>query len=565
MTEKNGCLRPSGLPVLGGIPWGSHFCQFYQNQQHLQEVLVPYFKAGLENDEFCVWVTSEALTSEEARGGLSHVVPDLADREKRGQFEVFPYTEWYKTGSYFDMNRILEGWQQKYNLGLERGFAGLRVSGNTAWLESGDWDSFSEYEASIDSAIEGSRILVLCTYNLNRCGPYEVLDVVRNHQFALVLGQHGWERIEHAELRRLRELQLASEARYRQLFESIDEGFALHEMIFDKRSGHPIDYRFLEANPAFGKLTGLDTKKIIGRTVTEVLPSIEPMWIETYGRVVRTGKPERFEGYVAALGRWFAVYAYCPAPRQFAVAFSDITERRRSEEELQRSNHELEQFAYVASHDLREPLRAITGFANLLGTRYRGQLDSVADEYLGHLKDGASRMQGLISDLLEYSRVGNGLETTRVDMNACLDRAKANLRVAIQESGARVIVDERLPEVWADASLLTLVLQNLLGNAIKFHKTEVPPEIHLGSRREGSEWVLWVRDSGIGIPDGQSNRIFQIFQRLHSRDEYPGTGIGLAICKKIVERHGGRIRYESKVGQGTTFEFTLPDPAGIRL
>jgi PAS domain S-box-containing protein len=557
MIDSESRLRPSGLPVLGAIPWGSHFCQFYQSRQHLQDVLVPYFKAGLESDEFCVWVTSEALTSEEARGVLGQVVPDLPEREKLGQFEVFPYTDWYKAGSYFDMNRILAGWQQKYNQGLKRGFAGLRVSGNTAWLESSDWNSFSEYEASIDAAIEGNRMLVLCTYSLDRCGPYEVLDVVRNHQFALVLGQHGWERIEHAELRRLRELQLASEARYRQLFESIDEGFALHEMVFDA-NGNPVDYCFIEANPAFGKLTGLDTRKIIGRRITEVMPSIEPLWIQTYGRVVRTGKPERFEAYAAALGRWFAVYAYCPSPGRFAVAFSDITERRRAEEELRRSNKELEQFAYVASHDLREPLRAITGFAKLLSARYADRLDATAVEYLTHLKDGASRMDGLIRDLMEYSRVGKGLEATRVDLNGCLDQAKSSLQMAILESNAH-IVQEHLPHVWGDASLLALVLQNLLENALKFHKEDVPPEIQVGARRGPAEWIVWVRDFGIGIPDGQSERVFQIFQRLHSREEYPGTGIGLAICKKIVERHGGTIRFESQAGEGTIFEFTLPD------
>ena len=154
--------RDSIIPA-GNVPWGTHFCQFYQTKRHLTDVLVPYFKKGLENHEFCVWVTSRTVTTGEARKALSAVVPDLAKREVKGQFEVFAYTDWYLAGGRFDMKRILDGWAEKYGLGLDRGYAGLRVSGDTAWLESENWADFSAYEQSIDGAIAGSRILVLCT------------------------------------------------------------------------------------------------------------------------------------------------------------------------------------------------------------------------------------------------------------------------------------------------------------------------------------------------------------------------------------------------------------------
>jgi light-regulated signal transduction histidine kinase (bacteriophytochrome) len=212
---------------------------------------------------------------------------------------------------------------------------------------------------------------------------------------------------------------------------------------------------------------------------------------------------------------------------------------------------------------LQEPLRMVTSFVGLLADRYRGQLGADADEFIGYAVEGAKRMQQLILDLLEYSRVGTrGQSLQPTDANAALDEALWNLGLAIEDAGATVTHDP-LPTVWADPVQLSQLLQNLIGNAIKFRGSE-PPRIHIGVRAtfEVSEtskvWEFAVRDNGIGIDPQFFERIFVIFQRLHNRAAYPGTGIGLAICKKIVERHGGRIWVESAPGQGSTFYFTLP-------
>jgi PAS domain S-box-containing protein len=247
---------------------------------------------------------------------------------------------------------------------------------------------------------------------------------------------------------------------------------------------------------------------------------------------------------------------------------TDISDRKRTEIALQRqkqdlirSNNDLQQFAYVASHDLQEPLRMITSYLELLERRYKGQLDAKADKFIAYAVDGATRMQALINDLLSYSRVGTqGQNFESVDCTKVLQNVLANLQVAIAQSSA-VITYDPLPQVNADASQLTQLFQNLISNAIKFHR-EDPPQIHIGVKCINSKWLFSIRDNGMGIDTQYMDRIFIIFQRLHSRTEYPGTGIGLAVCKKIVERHEGNLWVESQLGQGSTFYFTLPHLAG---
>ncbi|OQA02626.1 MAG: Phytochrome-like protein cph1 [Planctomycetes bacterium ADurb.Bin401] len=490
----------------------------------------------------------------------------------------------------------------------------------------------------------------------------------------------------------LKEALHLTERRYRTLFDSMTEGFAVYELIFDKK-GVPCDYRFLEVNPAFEKLTALKRQDVIGRLVSEVLPNNDLHWLEIFGRVILTGEPVHFDSFSSPLQKYYEVFAYRTADFQFAVLFSDITERKRSQEaiqlseqkyrelietsnsiimkadkilnitfmndfglkffgytageligknvvgttipptddecrdlaamandlkkhpnkyainvhknmrkngelvwvswtnkvkydkkgnvteilaignditdlkkteqqlkkvneELMRSNKELEAFAYVASHDLREPLRAISGFIGLLGMKYADKLDVQAKKYIDLASQGVMRMDGLLSCLLEYSRVNTkGAELMPIEAKTSLDDAIANLNASITEAKAEIRCDD-MPRVLADNRQLSQLFQNLIHNAIKFRNHE-NPKIHIGCKKDYEKWIFSVQDNGIGIEPQHYDRIFKIFQRIHSNGKYPGHGIGLSICRKIVERHGGKIWVESEIAKGTSFYFTL--------
>ena len=317
---------------------------------------------------------------------------------------------------------------------------------------------------------------------------------------------------------------------------------------------------------------------MLGKTVKEVSYPEDRDVTDAERARIRAGEIDsaRFEKrYVRADGRvvWceiaIALVRGADGAPQYEIAvFDDVTERKEAEaelreahEELKRSNAELEQFAYVASHDLQEPLRMVSSYTQLLLRRYGERLDGDAREFTTYIVDGATRMKQLIEDLLAYSRIGTkGKEFKPVPLEAALRRAIVNLRAAIEESGAAVTYDA-LPVVQADDVQLAQLFQNLIGNALKFRSASVP-RIHVSCVQKQTEYEIVVADNGIGIEPQYFERIFMVFQRLHNKAEYPGTGIGLAICKKVVERHGGRIWVESKPGEGSAFHFTLPKGEG---
>jgi PAS domain S-box-containing protein len=367
------------------------------------------------------------------------------------------------------------------------------------------------------------------------------------------------------ERRQAEEARRTSEERFRLLAD------ALPEIVADIRPDGSVEY----CSPYFFRYIGLvpggDLRQ---QWLSAIHPGDSERVLEIWQRAWESGGPCKVDYRLRradGVYRWHEVRvlpvrdAVTGLTKWVAIG-TDVDDRKRAQSEierytgdLERSNAELANFAYVASHDLQEPLRTLAGFSELLLARYQGRLDDQADEFLGFIRDGASRMQALVSDLLAYSRVGTqGAPFEPVDCDRLLREALHDLRVAIAESGAEVTSDP-LPVVRGDARQLAQVFRNLIGNGLKYRRDGIPPRIHVRAEDIPGARLFSVRDNGLGIEAQHSQRIFAIFQRLHGRNEYGGTGIGLAICKKVVERHGGRIWVDSQPGEGSTFLFTLPE------
>ncbi len=369
---------------------------------------------------------------------------------------------------------------------------------------------------------------------------------------------------------------------YRKLFTEMLEGFCLHEIICDE-NGRPVNYRFLEMNPAFEKLTGMDAQTTIGKTVLEIMPDLEPYWIETYGQVALTGKSLHFDNYSKAINKHYHIAAYCPLPGQFAVLFTDITERviadekvrllntqlnklveeiqhriEERTEQLEFSNKELEAFSYSVSHDLKAPLRAIDGYSMILLDDYENVLDNEGKKLLKNIRNNSQRMATLITNLLEFSQLSRS-EIMRTPIN--MEKQARSIFEEITEGKSTSDIEFKLsniPSTQGDAAMMDQVWMNLLSNAIKYSATKEHPCIEIGATIQKENVTYYVHDNGIGFDMKYYNKLFGVFQRLHAASDYPGTGVGLALVQRIIHKHGGRVWAESKVMEGATFYFTLP-------
>ena len=326
-------------------------------------------------------------------------------------------------------------------------------------------------------------------------------------------------------------------------------------------------------NPAAERLFGFTTPEAIGKSIDIIVP--DELRDEVRGILDRIGKGEKVDHHETvrrAKGGHRIDVSLSVSPIKSANGLvvgaakvaRDITAQKKTQralavrsEELQRSNEDLAQFAYVASHDLQEPLRMVVSYTELLSEHLQGKLDEKAEKYIKYALDGAKRMQRLIKDLLAYSRVDTqGKKPVEINSEVVLKSVLDSLKVAIDENHAEIVC-EKLPAVPADAGQLAQVFQNLIENALKFH-SDRPPRIQIGAKRSNGSWQFHVEDNGIGINKQYGELVFQMFQRLHERGHYDGSGIGLSIAKKIVERHGGRIWFESETDKGSTFYFTMP-------
>lgn len=346
-----GKLRETGISIIGRVPWASHFCQFYQTKQDLIDMLVPYFKAGLNSNEYCMWVTAEPLTADEAREAMAKAMPVFSEYLEKGQIEILPHTEWYLKGGSFNLQRVLNGWVAKLNQALARGYDGIRVTGNTAWLEKEDWKSFADCEAAINGVIGKHNMLVLCTYWLDKCNATEIVDVIRNHEFALIKQEGRWELFENSSYKATKQALIESENKYRDLVENLQEGI----WVIDR------DARTTFVNPRMAEMLGYSVDEMLGKPLFAFMSEQAATEANRYCECRKQGIKERHDfEFRRKNGKPVnTIIETSPLTDEqgtFAGATAgiiDITERKKAEESLRETRDYLENlFGYANAPSL---------------------------------------------------------------------------------------------------------------------------------------------------------------------------------------------------------------------
>lgn len=466
MTAMASETRKSGIDVVGDIPWGSHFCFFYDTKEDLLDALIAYCQAGLENEEFCLWVVAEPLTIEEAIAALKDAVPDVDRYLADSSIEILSASDWYCGGGTFDLERVIHGWHEKLARASERGYAGVRVTGDTAWLEKRDWRDFCEYEDGLNEAVANQHLAVLCTYPLAACGAVEILDVVRTHQFALARRNKSWEVIETAGLKQ-------AKAEIKRLNEELEQ-------------------------------------RVVERTSQLMLAS-------------------------EAL--------------------------REAQTELAHVNRvtTMGQLAASIAHEINQPVAAVVTNAHA-ALRWLGaqppDLEETRHALTGIVKDGhrvgeiISRIRGLVK--------GKRTRNDRLDINEPILEVIALTSSEVQRNGVslRTRLADGLPPIYGDRIQLQQVILNLIVNAVEaMSRADGARELVISTGKDESGAVLVaVRDSGPGLDPQGLNRLFDAFYTTKSG----GMGMGLSICRSIIEAHGGRVWATANVPKGAVFTFTLP-------
>lgn len=534
------------MKLLGEVPWGTHLCLFYKTGEDLLDILAPYFKAGLASNEFCMWVTSEPLTVDDARGAMRALMPDFDRYAQEGRMEIIPYTEWYMKDGYFDIQRVFDGWLGKLDGALAAGMEGLRATGNTAWLEDADWASFTEYEEFLNKTIGDYPMMAICTYSLDLCNASEVIDVVSNHQFAMIKREGDWELIESSETKRV-------ESEYRTVVQTAIDGYWVVNM----------QGQILDVNDAYCEMISYSREELLKMAIGDI-EAVEDT-AETRARIeqVKGSGSDRFETrHRRKDGVLIDVevsvrYLDTSGGRLF-VFIRDITERKKYRQELERANAELDGYAHTVSHDLRNPLSAIAISCRMMRDT-QGEGDDVAtlaeaDEFAGVVERNIERCYSLVNDLLALAEAGQRpSETETVDVRAVVARVEDERAAEIEARGIQIHVDDDLGTLDASPTHVYQVFANLINNAIRHNDAEKPVVYvsRVGAEEDGGIRYL-VRDNGSGIAEEDLDRIFIAFVK---RGDQSDTGIGLATVEKIVGVYNGEIRAYND--GGACFELVL--------
>jgi PAS domain S-box-containing protein len=576
---KNEGFRSFGNVLVGEVPWGTHLCQFYENKDDLIDILVPYFAEGLRNNEFCMWITSPPLEVEEAKAALSKVLPNLDEYFRKGQIEIISYDDWYLWGGKFDPNIALQGWVQKEKDAIQRGFDGLRLTGNTFWIEQNLWGKFVDYEETVHDLIGNHKMIALCTYCLKNCSGTDVVDVERNHIGTLIKQGQKWSLVEDVVIRKQADEALRkNQEEYSSLFANMIDGFAYCQMIFDEKD-NPVDFVCLQINDAFEKITGLKREAVVGKRVTVAIPGTEkanPELFETYGRVALSCREEKFEIFFKPLNKWFSISVYCPQKGYFVTVFEDTTERKQTQNKLEEYANQMERLAEerakklneaerlaaigatagMVGHDIRNPLQAITSDIYLAKTELASTPESEekknALDSLQEIEKNIEYIDKIVADLQNFAKPLNP-HAEEADLKLIIDDllSKNGLPENVKAS---VKVETEAKKIVTDSAYINRIIYNLVNNAVQAMPKGGKLAIHVF--KEANDVVITIKDTGVGIPEGVKSKLFTPMFTTKSK----GQGFGLPVVKRMTEALGGTVTFESQEGKGTTFTVRLPPP-----
>jgi C4-dicarboxylate-specific signal transduction histidine kinase len=595
-------MRKTGVDVVGDMPWGTHFCLFYETRADLLETLVPYCKAGLENQEFCLWVVAEPLTGEDARHALKRAVPDLDQHLADHSIEIVAARNWYLQDGTFDLNKVISGWNEKLARASARGYAGVRVTGDTAWLEKKDWKDFCEYEESLNQAIAGQRLAVLCTYPLAACGAAEILDVVRTHQFAVTKRRGSWDVIEtaghkqaKAEIKRLNEeleqrvlertsqltavnTELRNEVLQRQRAEEalqISEAYLAEAQRISHTGSFGWDVssgKIFWSEEAF-RIVEYDqtVQPTVERVLRRTHPEDQVLVQQRIDRAIqermcfdfehRLLMPDGSIKYVRVVGHPAMIAG--SGDLRFVGAITDVTDRerlRQAQADLAHMNRvtAMGQLTASLTHEIKQPISAaVTNAKTCLRWLGRDEPNvAEASEAASRLVKDVARAADIIGRIGSLFKK-NAPQREFVDVNELIREMIVLLRseATRYSISIRTELAEDLPRVMADRVQLQQVFMNLMLNGIDAMKeTSGGSELAIKSEAGDGQLVISVSDSGVGLPPEQADQIFEAF--FTTKDN--GTGMGLPISRSIIESHGGRLWAACASGRGATFQFTLP-------
>jgi PAS domain S-box-containing protein len=618
----------SGVLPLGGVPWGTHFCQFYQNKEDLLDTLIPYFESGLENNEFCLWVCSEPLCAEKAKKALGKAMPGFATRVKNGQIEVLPHTEWYLKRGRFSSQRVLRDWADKLAQALARGFDGMRFSGNTFWLEKKDWQRFTDYEREVNSLISQYRMIMLCTYSIDRCGIDEIIDVVNNHQSTLIRRMRKWTVAENSSFRKRQEdlrqsertLQKAcAESETRTEERTTELGKADQELSreFAECQNEELLRNVLDALPVGVWTIDRQGKIIYGNPAgREIWGGARYVGLERFGeykgRWLNTGKPIAPEEWAGAraiqkgetsINEEIEIEAFdgkrkiirnsaIPirnAKKKVTGAIlvnQDITDEVRLQRHV-RQQQKLEALGTLAggiAHDFNNILMPI--IINTEMELLEAKKESPSARSLKLILEAAKRGKELVRLIITYSRQKEQ-ERRPVDVTQLVQEALELLRSSVSGNiQIREVLDAGSAVCLADPTQIRPVVMNLCHNAayamrdkggildVKIERLELPQDSSTSrlDLKPGSYIKLSVSDCGQGMSQEVMERAFDPFFATKKPGE--GTGMGLPVALGIVKSHGGTITLTSQLGKGSIFQVYLPrieaanesrDPAAVSI